>query len=245
MDFKDYANLAISVFQTNPNYTNAESRHLFVTLSDIAITKCTSWFTYVYNQETLQSLLQCMEAAARVSLDQGIAYCGFYGDLPWVASLSRSAGSDGGLLGCLPLSLLRALEESLDAGLLAGSMRRELEDLLVRCACRDSVVVESPISYTPEAQAAMNPVYRVPVPSRRRDRAPPAVDSFGVDERLSSLDVTLSRPSTRDSPEEGSCHTPLLQTPSSDTLAEDDSSDRSKLSSQKLASPPRDYVRES
>lgn len=144
MRFKDYAKLAIQVYQENRDCSNEESRHLFATLADIAVQKCNAWYecVYYYDLEDLQSLLQCMEEAARISLERAIPNCGHYGDLPWIASLSKAASSNAGLHTCIPLSLLRTLGSGIALGLFTGEgLQRELRRLKRRCACRDTVSV--------------------------------------------------------------------------------------------------------
>ncbi|GJE93382.1 hypothetical protein PsYK624_095410 [Phanerochaete sordida] len=140
--FKDHARLAIEVFHESSDYSNEESRHLFVTLSNLAIQRCDSWRVLCYDHDDLQSLLQCMEAAARISLERSITNCGHYSGLPWVASLSKAAASHAGLHTCIPLSFLRTLSTGVAQGLFIGKhMQRQLRGLKARCACRDTMSI--------------------------------------------------------------------------------------------------------
>ena len=212
MTFRDYARLAVSVFRGNDGYSDPESRHLFVTLSNAAIQNCSSWYTSLYNQEDLQSIMQCLEAAARVSLDSRIPNCGYYTHLPWISSLSSAAESNPGFHAYIPLSLLRTLEESISVGLIAGNLKtqRQLEELLVRCACRETVV----IAPTPEASLEGEEPKQGPHAQ--------ANGQIALDDDARSL-LPLAIPSCGEHQEDGrydsSCQTPLLGTPSSATLA--------------------------
>ncbi|EKM57088.1 uncharacterized protein PHACADRAFT_208235 [Phanerochaete carnosa HHB-10118-sp] len=195
MRFKDYARLAVQVYQENRDYANEESCHLFVTLADIAVQKCDAWYecVYYYDLEDLQSLLQCVEEAARTSLERGIPNCGHYGDLPWIASLSKAASSNAGLHTCIPLSLLRTLGSGIALGLFTGEgLQRELRRLKRRCACRDTV------SVSPEAV--------------------PAEDPFATSVSTLKTPGSTSQSIVRVSCD-GTSRTPLLSSPSVESLA--------------------------
>jgi hypothetical protein len=199
MTFKDYARLATQVFEDNTEYHDEEGRHMFVTLADIAIQRCDSWSVYCYHVEELQGLLRCMEVATHVSADNGIANCGYYGDLPWIASFTQAACSNAGLYNCLPLPLLRALEDSLKEGLLTGEgLQQQLMQLISRSACRESVTVASLQLVTAEL-----PLHEIPPASLRY-----ANPNVGTPVPHSANDVSY--------------RTPLLETPSAETLSESD-----------------------
>lgn len=203
MTFRDYAQLAIQVFRENEGYKDLEGRHLFVTLSDIAIHKCDSWYSSLYHEEDLQTLLQCMEEATRVSLHFRIRNCGYYADMPWMISLSHAAATNQGLYNYIPLSFLRASEECLSADLTTGpAAKKQLEDLVAQCACHETVVIERT---EPLPQGAMSPTADG---KQAHDTAPVSLDAD-------------CGPSDSQSPEYDISDTsPLLGTPSSGTLAE-------------------------
>lgn len=229
MGFRDYAKLAIQVFEENKEYADAEGRHLFVTLSDIAIQKCDHFYAYLYNQEYLQSLLHCMEEAARVTLEQCIADCGYYGDLPWLASLSHATASNTGLTNCTPLSLLRTLEKCFSAGLLAdGRTQKQLDALILLCACRNTVITDTP---GPVAEGALC----------NRDRVPVKLEYGAVEGQIVAGETPLASSMSLPRPDD-SCQTPLLVTPSSITLTEGilDCSVKSSDGTSRLPSPVRD-----
>lgn len=192
--FKDYAAAAAQTYNENPDYGDEEGRHLFVTLSNLAIQKCSSWRVFYYNHTDLQSLFQCMEEAARTSLERGIPNCGYYADLPWVASLSKAATSNAGLHTCIPLSFLRTLCTGAARGLFTGeNLQRQLRALDARCACRDTISItpsallaeksfttgssspKTPSSLSPAAQTPCDSTSRTPLLAETQDLAEQSV----------------------------------------------------------------------
>lgn len=140
MNLKAHAELAISVYRSNPNYSNPENRHLFVTLADLALAKCDGPHAYDFGHVLIERLLQCINEAMQISLDKKLRNCGYYGDLPWIASLLVAAKTTPDVCSCFPKKLLKVLEDGLDAGLVTGyAARAQLADLKARYNARSAV----------------------------------------------------------------------------------------------------------
>ena len=223
MDFRDYAKLAVRVYRENTGYINKESRHLFVTLADTAIQKCDTRSICLYHQADLELLLNSVEDATRISLDNGISNCGYYGDNPWIASLTQAACSNSSLYNCIPSSLLRAFQDSLSNRLFTGIVLQEqLIHLASRSACRNSSI--APLAASSLASDASSTLH---IGSREASArlailrgpvlplsTPPAPNTK----------PTVSHPCDAIRCDRSSgCRTPLLASPSTEILIDNDS----------------------
>lgn len=190
MSLQAHAELAISVFRSNPKYTNPENRHLFVTLTDLALEKCDGPYAYDFGHVLIERLLKCVNEAAQISLDKKLRNCGYYGDLPWIASLLVAAKTTPDVCSCFPKTLLGVLEDGLDAGLITGgTVRTQLAELEAR--------------YDASSAAGMVSV------SEKED----------VEEHDASVCESTDELGPMD--DAASVESPLLNTPSSETLTED------------------------
>lgn len=189
MSLQAHAELAISVYRSNFNYTNPENRHLFVTLADLALAKCDSPYAYDYGHALIERLLKCVNEAAQISLDKKLRNCGYYGDLPWIASLLVAAKTTPDVCRCFPKTLLGVLEGGLNAGLVTGSSAHaQLAELKSR--------------YNASSAAEMVSV------SEKED----------VEEHDSLVSESTDELGPMD--DAASVESPLLNTPSSETLTE-------------------------
>lgn len=118
MSFADYTEAALHVYRCSQIYTVNEDRHLFATLVNSALEACTAWNPHNHELDELVALLLCVDEAISICLEMSIPNCGFYGDLPWLSTLTKS--SNEAVFVYMPLSLLENLSRCAEMSLLGG-----------------------------------------------------------------------------------------------------------------------------
>ncbi|KAF7799867.1 hypothetical protein EIP86_011109 [Pleurotus ostreatoroseus] len=128
MTFAHCTRAALHVYLRNRTEMSRENWHLFITLTDLALAKCSSRNPGTHEVDEMKALLQCMDEALQMVLDSPLRNCGYYDQLPWIETLIKSPTT---VFKHMPISLPKNIHKINKYTALAAS-RGSLEKLRQR-----------------------------------------------------------------------------------------------------------------